>query len=235
MSFKHGALCAAFVFSLGALDVRAAVITNAGSGSTSNKCTTTTSGQRSILMNVDPFSVASFQLDVSFEADKAQFVSIQGLNGYIVDDFQVITDGSFGRVLDIHGYFPGFQDRFFDTGGDIENGVPVTPPPAGENDIFQLVFLDLRPDLDKHFGVFAGGPDDYLRGFDPQTGGFTLASGPANPQTGLGVQPAFAVVPGIPGPGGGPNDVPLPGALLMGLATGTGVLTNRLRRRNRAA
>jgi hypothetical protein len=228
MFSKATALCATAAIALAfvALPSRAGVITNAGTASTSNKSvSTTTSGQKSILTNIDPYNVASFQLDFTYEPDRAQFMGIVGLNGYIVDDFTVDT---MGNIMDIHGYFPGFNDRG-GIEGESEAGVPAAPP-AGEIDIFQLLFLDLRPDLDKHFNVFAGGPDDYLRGFDPATGGFTLAAGPFNPNTGQGVQPSSSIIPGIAGPGGGPNGVPLPPALIMGLIAGSGVLANRLRK-----
>lgn len=232
---KSGALCAAaFALSFAGLSAHAGVIKNAGHASTSNtSVSTTTSGQKSILTTIDPYNVASFQLDFSYEADRAQFLGIQGLNGYIVDDFQVVANG----IIDIHGYFPGFNDRFTPPIGEDgpEAGLPANLPPPGEVDIFQLMFLDLRPDLDKHFAIFAGGPDDYLRGIDPQTGLFTTAAGPFNPTTGLGVDPAFSVIPGIAGPGGGgTNNVPLPPAVFMGLFAATGVLANRLRTRRAA-
>ena len=236
MTLPLRTLCAAFaVFSV-PLFSSAGVIKAAGTASTSNTTTTTTtSGQRNILMNVDPYNVASFQLDVSFEASKVQFLGITGLNGYIIDtDFQVITDGNFGKIDDIHGYYPGFNDRLgeFNLDGPITNGLPNPPaPPAGEVDIFQLRFLDLRPDLDKLFGVFAEN-DDYMTGFDPVTGGFTDANGPFNPQTGLGVQPAFSVVPGIANGGG--NPVPLPPAIWIGLLSGAGVIGNAMRLRKAA-
>ena len=107
----------------------------------------------------------------------------------------------------------------------IAPGLPT--PPAGEVDIFQIVFTDLRPDLDKLFGVFAG-PTDYINGFDPNTGGTTQALGPVDAD-GFGVAPAFSTVPGIPNGGG--NSAPLPGALAMGLLGGAGVLANVVRRR----
>jgi hypothetical protein len=233
MTLPLRTLCAAVVvFSL-SFSASAGVIKSAGTASTSStSTTTTTSGQRTILNNIDPYNVASFQLDVSFEATKAQFLGITGLNGYIIDtDFQVIIDGNTGIINNIHGYFPGFNDRITegDLDGPITNGVPNPPaPPAGEVDIFQLRFLDLRPDLDKLFGVMAG-PDDYITGFDPATGGTTTAMGPFNGQT--GVQPAFSTVPGIPNGG---NSVPLPPAIWIGLLGGAGVIGNAIRRRNAA-
>jgi hypothetical protein len=234
MSFKTSSLCAASLLSCIALSTQAAIVKNAGHASTSNTTTsTTTSGQKSILMNIDPFSVASFNLDVSFEADKVQFVGITGLNGYQVDNFQVSTDGSTGLITDIHGFFPGFNDEDFSPIGidsvsaaDVTQD-DVTNPPTGEVDIFQLTFLDLRPDLDKTFGVFAG-PDGYITGFDPDTGDSTTANGPFNPQTGLGVDPAFSTVAGV---SGGGSSAPLPPAVFVGLLGGMGVVANGIRRR----
>jgi hypothetical protein len=220
------AFCVLFVLSFSA---HAGIIKNAGKASTSNT-TTTTSGQHSILMTVDPFNISSFQLDVSFEADKVTFDSLTGLNGYIVDDFTVTIRGNVGLIQGIHGFYPGFDDRSppITIAGPPDGPVGGLPlPPAGEVDIFQLLFTDLRPDLDKTFGVFAT-PDDYINGFDPQTGDTTTASGPVN-SDGFGVVPAFSTVPGIPNGGG--NSVPLPGALMMGLLGGAGVLANVARRR----
>lgn len=222
------AVCVLFVLSFSA---QAGIVKNAGKASTSNT-TTTTPGQHSILMTVDPYNITSFQLDVSFEADKVTFDSITGLNGYIVDDFSVTINGNVGQIQGIHGYYPGFDDRSPPITIDApppadlpQGGVPL--PPAGEVDIFQLVFTDLRPDLDKTFGVFAT-PDDYINGFDPQTGDMTQALGPVNTD-GFGVVPAFSTVPGIPNGGG--NNVPLPGALMMGMLGGAGVLGHVARRR----
>jgi len=236
MSFKSSlfsALCILFLLSVSA---QAGLIKNAGSALTSNT-TTTTSGQKSILMTVDPFNISSFQLDVSFESDKVQFVGITGLNGFVIDnDFTVSNVGGAGLITDIHGYYPGFNDRNIipieTTGGPVGAAVPGTPafPPAGEVDIFQLEFLVLDFIHDKHFGVFASS-NDYINGFDPDTGGTTRASGPIN-SDGFGVAPAFSVVPGIPGiPQGGGTSAPLPGGLAVGFLGGMGVLANAIRRR----
>lgn len=228
MYSKTSVFGAIFALLFVSVSTHAGLIKNAGKASTSNT-TTTTSGQRSILMTVDPYNISSFQLDVSFEASKVQFVGIVGLNGYIIDDdFNVITDGNTGFITDIHGYFPGFNDRIFTpitTDSVVEGPLPPNPP-AGEVDIFQVEFLVLRPDLDKTFGVFASS-NDYIKGFDPDTGGMTTASGPVN-SDGFGVAPAFSTVPGIPNGG---SSAPLPGALAMGLVGGIGVLANVVRRR----
>jgi hypothetical protein len=234
MSFKLSLLCAASVLALMGASAHAGLVKNAGKASTSN-VTTSTPGQHSILMTIDPYDLTSFQLSVSFEASKVQFVSITGLNGFIVDDFSISTVENSGLISGIHGFFPGFDDREPSPGEGTDFAsvpdsiaVPGLPtPPAGEVDIFQIVFTDLRPDLDKTFGVFAG-PTDYINGFDPDTGGTTQALGPVN-SDGFGVAPAFSTVPGIPNGGG--NSVPLPGALMMGLLGGAGVLANVVRRR----
>lgn len=234
MSFKSSlfsALCVLFLLSASA---QAGLIKNAGKASTSNT-TTTTSGQHSILMTVDPFNVSSFQLDVSFESDKVQFVGITGLNGFVIDDdFTVSTGDGVGRITDIHGYFPGFNDRdiipITTIDGPSAAAVPGTPafPPPGEVDIFQIEFLVTDFVHDKHFGVFAS-DNDYINGIDPQTGDTTQATGPIN-SDGFGVAPAFSTVPGIP-QGGGGNSAPLPAGLAVGLLGGMGVLANAIRRR----
>jgi hypothetical protein len=191
---------------------------------------TTTSGQRSILMTVDPLNVASFQLDVTFEADKVAFSGFSGLNGYIIDFFQFSTDGSFGGVLNIHGYYPGFNTRppqpLF-SASDQEPGV-FPAPPAGEVDIFQLTFLDMAPNLDKTFKVFASDDNDYIAAFNTDTGVTTYAVGPYNPTTDEGVDGANSTVVGV-------TAVPLPGALAMGFIGGAGVLARAAVRRRRKA
>jgi hypothetical protein len=147
----------------------------------------------------------------------------------VIDFFQFTTDGSFGGILNIHGYYPGFNDR---TGpGEAEAAAPQNPP-TGEVDMFELTFLDLAPKLDKTFAVMAGDNSDYIRAFNTDTGEFSIASGPFDPATGLGVDPAFSTVLGINDGGG---TVPLPGALAMGLMGGAGVLGNVVRRRCRRA
>jgi hypothetical protein len=227
---KSSLLCAVCILFLLSSSTHAGLIKNAGKASTSNT-TTTTSGQHSILMTVDPFNITSFQLDVSFEAEKVQLVSITGLNGFVIDDdFSVLTDGNTGLIQNIHGYFPGYDDRFtpINTDGPAPSALPGLPlPPAGEVDIFQLEFLVLDPYSDKTFGVFAS-PTDYINGIDPDTGDDTQASGPINTD-GFGVAPAFSTVPGLPRDGG--NNAPLPGALAMGLLGGAGVLAKAARGR----
>lgn len=231
MSFKSSLFSAVCILFLLSASAQAALIKNAGKASTSNT-TTTTSGQRSILMTVDPFNVSSFQLDVSFESDKVQFVGITGLNGFVIDnDFTISTVEGSGLITDIHGYFPGFNDRSIlpiIIDGPVGAAVPGTPafPPPGEVNIFQIEFLVLDTIHDKHFGVFAS-DNDYINGFDPNTGDTTQATGPIN-SDGFGVAPAFSTVPGIPQGG---NNVPLPGAFAMGVLGGMGVLGNAIRRR----
>jgi hypothetical protein len=235
------ALAAGLLFAVGA---EAGVISTAGQSTLSNKSIATlTAGQRTILMRIDPFNISSFQLDVSFEAEKVQLIYVTGVNGYTVDqDFQVITDGNFGKINNIHGFWPGFNDRDIITevdgpstfDGPVGGAPPSGNPPPGEIDIIELLWLDLRPDLDKTFGAFATDLNDFVMGYDPETGNFTSANGPIQPN-GQGIVPAFSTIlglrPGDPGwPGGPGNSVPLPGALLMGLLGGIGVMGNRLRR-----
>jgi hypothetical protein len=203
----------------------AAIIRTARHASTSNHTVaTTTSGQRSILMTVDPLDVASFRLEVSFEADKVEFLGITGLNGYVIDEnYEVGGEGSNGQIFGIHGYYPGFNDQVtLQAPNSLAAATPGDPPP-GEVDIFQVSFLDLAPDLDKTFAVFAD-PFDYINAYDPGTGTISTAQGPYNPATDEGVDPAFSTVAAV-------SAVPLPGGLAMGLLGGSGVLATLLRRR----
>src|SRR4051812_47836474 len=184
MLFKGSCICAVAALCCGSLSASAAVIKTAKHASTSNHTVaTTTSGQRSILMTVDPLNVAAFQLDVSFEADKVDFTGLRGLNGYIIDFFSFSTNGSAGGILNIHGYYPGFNDRLGEAGGAADGlqAAPVLPPPAGEVDIFQLTFLDNAPDVAKTFAVFASDDNDYITAFNSDTGELTSAVGPYNP------------------------------------------------------
>src|SRR5258706_5099157 len=221
MWVKKSGFCALVLLACGALDAPAALIKSAKHASTSNHTVaTTTSGQRSILMTVDPLNVASFQLDVTFEADKVAFSGFSGLNGYIIDFFQFSTDGSFGGVLNIHGYYPGFNTRPPSTGTLLTSAsdqldAPVPPPPAGEVDIFQLTFADMAPNLDKTFNVFASDNNDYIAAFNTDTGVTTYAQGPYNPAIDEGVDGANSTVVGVAA-------VPLPGGLAMGLIGGAG-------------
>ena len=232
MLSKKSGFCALVILACGTMDAHAAIIRTAKHASTSNKTVaTTTSGQRSILMTVDPLNVASFQLDVTFEANKVDFAGFTGLNGYIIDFFQFSTDGNFGGVLNIHGYYPGFNTRppggtpLADAALDQEAGIAPAPP-AGEVDIFQLTFLDMAPNLDKTFNVFASDNNDYIAAFNTDTGVTTYAVGPYKPAIDEGVDGAVSTVVGV-------TAVPLPGGLAMGLIGGAGVVGNAVRRRRK--
>jgi len=228
MFSKASCICAVTALCCGSLSASAAVIKTARHASTSNHTvTTTTSGQRSILMNVDPLNVAAFQLDVSFEADKVEFAGLHGLNGYIIDFFSFTAEGSFGEIINIHGYYPGFNDR----GGVVSaagiEAAPVLPPPAGEVDIFQLTFLDNAPGVPKTFRVFASDDNDYITAFNTDTGELTSAVGPYNPQTDQGVDGAISTVDAV-------SAVPIPPAWAMGMVGGAGVVLNSVWRRRRS-
>jgi hypothetical protein len=212
------------------LPASAAIIRTARHASTSNHTVaTTTAGQRSILMTVDPLNVAAFSLDVTFEAEKVEFAGLQGLNGYIIDFYQFSTDGNAGGILNIHGYYPGYNDHRIpvDSGltaaAPLEAAAPPSLPPAGEVDIFQLTFLDLAPNQDKMFEVFASDNMDYITALNTDTGELTSAIGPYNPMTDQGVDGATSVV----------TAVPLPPGVLMGGLGGLGVLAGLARRRTR--
>jgi len=228
MSLAFRLSCALGFSFVAAVSSEAAIIRTARHASTSNKTVaTSTSGQRSILMTVDPLNVAAFQLDVTFEAEKVEFAGLKGLNGYVIDFFQFSTDGNAGGILNIHGYYPGFNDRGGTTTGGGGLAAATLPPPAGEVDIFQLTFLDMAPDQDKMFKVFAGDDNDYITAFNTDTGDLTSAVGPYNPATDQGVDGAISTVPGL-------ATAPVPPALATGVLAGVGVLLNEVRRRRRA-
>src|SRR4051812_39723977 len=198
MVSKASRICAVAALFCGSLSASAAIIKTAKHASTSNQTVaTTTSGQRSILMTVDPLNVAAFQLDVSFEADKVDFTGLRGLNGYIIDFFSFSTNGNAGGILNIHGYYPGFNDRLGAVGAGGTEAAPALPPPAGEVDIFQLTFLDNAPGLPKTFDVFASDNNDYITAFNTETGELTSAVGPYNPQTDQGVDGAISTVDAV--------------------------------------
>jgi len=220
--------CAVLILGVLAVRSEGAIIRTSRHASTSNHTvSTTTSGQKSILMTVDPLNVAAFSLDVTFEAQKVEFGGLKGMNGYVIDFFQFSTDGNAGGILNIHGYYPGFNDHREPVDGQVITG--VEPPPAGEVDIFQLSFLDNAPDQDKVFNVFASDNADYITAFNTDTGELTSAIGPYNPTTDRGVDGAISTVVGIP-------TTPLPGGLAAGLVCGAGVLlrANKVRRHCRA-
>jgi hypothetical protein len=226
MSPKAIGLGALLALGCATTDVSAAIIRTARHASTSNHTVvTTTGGQRRILMNVDPLDVASFRLEVSFEADKVEFLGITGLNGYVIDEnYEVVTEGPGGLVSGIHGYYPGFNDLVALQSG---SAAASETPPEGEVDIFQVAFLDLAPELDKNFAVFAD-PFDYINAYNSETGEITPAVGPYDSVLDEGVDPAFSTVPGV-------SAVPLPPGLAMGLVGGVGALGARLGRRRKSS
>jgi hypothetical protein len=226
MSLKAIGVSALVALGCAATDVSAAIIRTARHASTSNHTVaTTTGGQRRILMNVDPLDVASFRLEVSFDADKVEFLGITGLNGYVIDEnYEVVTEGPGGLVSGIHGYYPGFNDEVSLQSGPAA-AAAINTPPEGEVDIFQVAFLDLAPDQDKNFAVFAD-PFDYINAYNSDTGEITGAVGPYDPMTDQGVDPAFSTVAGV-------SAVPLPAGLGMGVLGGMGALATRSARRRK--
>ncbi len=231
MSFRNSLMFAAIAAAAMAMmppSADAALIKTAGTATTSNKVTQSTSGQHQITSTIDPYNVASFQLSFSFDPGTVQFVGITGLNGYIVDNLFNV-DIETGIISGIHGYYPGFNDFILTEPGASPFASPLAPlPPAGEVDIFQIVFNDLAPNLPKTFNIFAADINDYITGFDPDTNGFTTVAGPFNPQTGQGVVNTLTVLPAF---GAGGSGVPLPPAVWMGLATGAGALLTSMRRK----
>jgi len=208
---------------LPAPDAGAAIIRTSKHASTSNHTVaTTTSGQRSIIMTVDPLDVASFNLDVLYETEKVEFVDIKGLNGYVIDGFDNVTEGTFGGVFDIHGYFPGFNDAALGANAAAAAAAPAGPP-QGEVNIFELTFLDLAPAEDKTFTVQAG-LFGYIRSYNDTDGTFDIANGPYDPATGIGVDPAISTAAGI-------SAAPLPSGLVAGAIGAVAALAAARRKR----
>ena len=212
-----------FALGIGALlacsqAAEASLIKNAGTASTSNKTVqTTTSGQTTINQKIDPFGTTSFQLDVMFEADKVDFLNIQGINGYVVDSYILNIEGNIGVVQDIQGHYVGSIITFAPPEG-VECGAPSVLPPLQEIDIFEINYKDKDITRGKTFSVYASDSNDFLAGIDEnfQT---VIVRGPFDPQTGLGIQPAYSSVAAVA--------VPLPPAVLMGLVGGAGLLVRR--------
>lgn len=219
-----------------AADAGAAILRNTRPPRAGTTATGTTSGQTTILTKFDPYGVSSFNLDVMFEADKAEFVELHGLNGFVIDSFQVQTDGAFGRVSGIHGYYPGFNDRGgvgLAAAADVPQGLVELPPnpPAGNVDIFEIVWEDLNKKVDKTFTIQASDQSRYITAFNPNPGpdedSFVTARGPDQ------VDPSSVTIFGV-GDGGG-GAVPLPPGFFVGLVGGLGVFGNAVRRRRAGA
>ena len=215
----------------------AGLIKSAGSASTSNKGTVgTTSGQTQILATIDPYNIVKFQLDYKFEADKVDFVSLQGVNGYVIDGFTLVIDGSLGLISNIQGHYPGFELAPTPVVITLDSGPEYAPPlfppsPPGEVDMFSILFNDKNTAVQKLFTVFAGDEQDFMTGYDPETGLFTVIAGPQN------IAPKDLLIPGNAAPGvygADPAGAPVPPAVWMGLVMGAGLII-RARQRKLAA
>lgn len=218
MSWRTG-LCAVVVLS--AFSAQGSLITSAGKASTSNKgkVSTTTTGQKQILAGIDPFGTVSFQLDYSFQFHDAALVSLYGVNGYVVTGFGPITYNHTTGIAVINDIF-GFYDPY---GTVVTAGETPPLPPLGEVDIFEILFDDLNPNVTKQFLVFAGDPNDFIQGIDPQGNFLPPATGPSNISSALLVVPANA-------PNGPVNQaVPLPAAWVAGLVMGGAAFGWRMR------
>lgn len=208
------ALCILSV--LWGLSAQGSLITSAGKASTSNKgkVSTTTTGQKQILAGIDPFGTVSFQLDYSFEYNHAQLMDLYGVNGYVVTGYGPITYNpttGIAVINDIVGYYDPY-------GSVVTFGETPPLPPLGEIDIFEVLFNDLNPSVTKHFLVFAGDPNDFIQGVDPQGNFLPPAMGPSNITSALLVVPANAPN----GPVG--QAVPLPAAWVAGMILGGAAL-----------
>ena len=105
----------------------------------------------------DPLNVQGFQLDFMFDPARAHLDQTVGINGIIYKfPFMQTTPPNFGELP-------------FGLIQDIAAGTSTTSP--GDVDIFELVFLDLHPELpidNVPFTVFASS-NDFIIGFDPVT------------------------------------------------------------------
>ena len=106
----------------------------------------------------DPLNVQGFQLDFMFDPSRAHLDQTVGMNG-VLHKFPFVQ----GPVP------PNFGELPFGLIQDIAAGTSTTSP--GDADIFELVFLDLHPELpidNVPFTVFASS-NDFIIGFDPVT------------------------------------------------------------------
>jgi hypothetical protein len=107
---------------------------------------------------VDPLNVESFQLDLSYDPNRMQYLGVQYVEPYV-------NSGPFGPDLSV----PGLVQ-------DIIGQVSIPIPPPGEVDIFGVEFDDLEPtsDLPSYFTIFASS-NDYIRALDTNTGNYVIA------------------------------------------------------------
>lgn len=178
-----------------------AIVKSANGGKTSVHPTiTTTTGQKQILLAIDPISITSFNLQVQFDADKVSFTNIQGVNGYTVDYFEITYSGNIGFVTNITGHYISSThvDPIQTTPpvvtipAVVPQVQPVAPlPPPGEVVLFNILFNDNAPDRSKGFVVSAG-PNGYLNGVDEVGTLYALAPNQIDP---IDVQIAADAVP----------------------------------------
>lgn len=102
---------------------------------------------------VDPVNIESFQLDLSYDPMRMEYIGVRYVYPYI-------SDGPRGLDLSVLGLVQ-----------DIRGRVSIPTPPPGEVDIFGVEFEDLDPesDIPSHFTVFASN-NDFIRAFDITTG-----------------------------------------------------------------
>lgn len=162
--------------------VDAALIKSASGGSlgVKTKVKTGTSGQKQILLGIDPVSVVSFGMQVQFDADKVSFAGIQGVNGYKIDSYTIEYSGYLGFITNIVGHYVSstYEDNLQTAGSSATGGVTSVQsvaPPQGEVVMFNVNFSDFAPDRSKGF-VIGGGDDGFLNGVDDQGVSYALAT-----------------------------------------------------------
>lgn len=179
-----------------------------------SKVQTSTTGQKQILLGIDPVAVVSFGMQVQFDADKVSFAGIQGVNGYAVDSYTIEYAGYLGFITNIVGRYvsSGYVDNL-QTAGSSSTGnvtsVQSVAPPQGEVVMFNVNFSDFAPERTKGF-VISGGESGYLNGLDEQGTSYALATSQIDP---VDVQFAAATV-----------SSPLPPAVIAGALGGLGVM-----------
>ena len=102
---------------------------------------------------VDPVNIETFQLDLSYDPTRMEYIGVQYIYPYI-------SDGPRGPDLNTLGLVQ-----------DIRGRVSIPTPPPGEVDIFGVEFEDLDPesDIPSYFTVFASN-NDFIRALDVTTG-----------------------------------------------------------------
>jgi hypothetical protein len=213
------------------------------------KITTTTQGQRQIAIAIDPSVTTAFRLDVIFPDGLVTPVSLSDTNSELTDDgidyFEpYVASGPRASILpgltDVGGIISNVEGRL--AAQTVEGAAPELPAPNrpdGGSDLFTLYFIDHAPEETKHFMIV--GVSD--RGVDPSFDRYigdnyleALIDDPDDPLHGQlyrfagdEIEAGIITIPGLE-THGGPGGVPLPPAVLSGVAGAAAVLVRRAHR-----